>query len=208
MRVGLLSTGLLFALSVPRDQASRQDLPSLVDVTRQAGITFVHNVGDDDMNNIIESNAAGCAFLDYDGDGDLDAYLVNGAYVEGFSGVRGRRNRDRLSNALYRNNGDGTFTDVTERAGVGDKRMGMGVGVADYDNDGDQDLFVTNYGPNVFYRNNGDGTFTDITREAELENDQSGIGSTFLDYDLDGHLDLYVGNYLEYDPDYRYYYAA
>ena len=208
MRVGLLSTGLLFALSVPRDQASRQDLPSLVDVTRQAGITFVHNVGDDDMNNIIESNAAGCAFLDYDGDGDLDAYLVNGAYVEGFSGVRGRRNRDRLSNALYRNNGDGTFTDVTAQAGVGDKGMGMGVGVADFDNDGDQDLFVTNYGPNVFYRNDGNGTFTDITREAGLENDLSGIGSTFLDYDLDGHLDLYVGNYLEYDPDYEYYYAA
>jgi hypothetical protein len=204
----LVAIGSVFVVSAPRDHASGQDLPRLVDVTRQAGITFVHNVGDDDMDNIIESNAAGCAFLDYDGDGDLDVYLVNGAYVEGFSGVRGRRNRDKLSNALYRNNGDGTFTDVTARAGLGDKGMGMGVSAADYDNDGDQDLFVANYGPNVLYRNNGNGTFTDITREAGLENDLSGIGSTFFDYDLDGHLDLYVGNYLEYDPEYQYYYAA
>lgn len=208
MSAGLTSIGLAFVLSAARGQASTQNLPRLVDVTRQAGITFVHSVGDDDMDNIIESNAAGCAFIDYDGDGDLDVYLVNGAYVEGFSGVRGRRNANRLSNELYRNNGDGTFTDVTQRAGVGHKGMGMGVSVADYDNDGDQDLFVTNYGPNVFYRNNGDGTFTDITRDAGLENDQSGIGSTFLDYDLDGFLDLYVGNYLEYDPEYQYYYAA
>jgi hypothetical protein len=208
MRVRLVAIGSVFVVSAPRDHASGQDLPRLVDVTRQAGITFVHNVGDDDMDNIIESNAAGCAFLDYDGDGDLDVYLVNGAYVEGFSGVRGRRNRDKLSNALYRNNGDGTFTDVTARAGLGDKGMGMGVSAADYDNDGDQDLFVANYGPNVLYRNNGNGTFTDITREAGLENDLSGIGSTFFDYDLDGHLDLYVGNYLEYDPEYQYYYAA
>ena len=187
---------------------AQPDLPRLEDITRRAGITFVHDVGDGDMDNIIESNAAGCAFLDYDGDGDLDIYLVNGAYVEGFSGVRGRRNRGKLTNVLYRNNGDGTFTDVTARTGVGDTGMGMGVSVADYDNDGDQDLFVTNYGPNVFYRNNGDGTFTDITREAGVESDLSGIGSTFLDYDRDGHLDLYVGNYLEYDPEYQYYYAA
>jgi hypothetical protein len=188
--------------------AVAQDLPQFVDVTERAGITFVHQVGDDDMDNIIESNAAGCAMLDYDGDGDLDLYLVNGAYVAGFSGVRGRRNANRLTNALYRNNGDGTFTDVTQTAGVGDRGLGMGVGVADYDNDGDQDLFVTNYGPNALYRNNGDGTFTNVTATAGLANDLSGIGSTFLDYDADGHLDLYVGNYLEYDPDYQYYYAA
>lgn len=200
-----LSAGLLVA---PAGLNGQRDLPILVDVTEQAGITFVHSIGDDDMDNIIESNAAGCAWFDYDGDGDLDAYLVNGAYVENFSSVRGRRNRGRLTNALYRNNGDGTFTDVTVAAGVGDKGMGMGVAIADYDNDGDQDLFVTNYGPNVFYRNDGNGTFTDYTREAGLENDLTGIGSTFLDYDRDGDLDLYLGNYLEYDPDYQYFYAA
>jgi hypothetical protein len=191
----------------PPVQAQR-DLPRLVDVTAEAGITFVHSVGDDDMDNLIESNAAGCAFFDYDNDGDLDIYFVNGSYTEGVSGVRGRRNRGRLTNALYRNNGDGTFTDVTTQAGVGDKGLGMGVAMADYDNDGDRDLLVTNYGPNVFYRNNGDGTFSDITSLAGLESDLTGIGSTFLDYDSDGLLDLYLGNYVEYDPDYQYFYAA
>jgi len=208
LSAGVVSIGLVCVLSASRGQTSRQDLPKLVDVTRQAGITFVHNVGDDDMDNIIESNGAGCAFFDYDGDGLLDIYLVNGAYVEGVSGVRGRRNKDKLTNALYRNNGDGTFTDVTARAGVGDKGMGMGVSVADYDNDGDQDLFVANYGPNALYRNNGDGTFTNVTRAAGIDNALSAIGSTFLDYDSDGYLDLYVGNYLAYDPGYQYYYAA
>lgn len=187
---------------------AQQDLPKLVDITRKAGITFVHNFGDDEMSNLIESNGAGCAFFDCDGDGDLDIYLVNGAYIEVISHVRGRRNKGRLFNALYRNNGDDTFTDVTAEAGVGHKGMGMAVVTADYDNDGDQDLFVSNYGPNVFYRNNGDGTFTDITKEAGLENNLLGIGSTFLDYDQDGYLDLYVGNYIEYDPDYQYFYAA
>jgi hypothetical protein len=204
----LAPLGLVIVVSVARGQSGQRDMPTFVDVAREAGIAFVHSVGDDDMDNIIESNAAGCAFLDYDGDGDLDIYLVNGAYVEGFSGVRGRRNRGKLTNVLYQNNGDGTFTDVTARTGVGDTGMGMGVSVADYDNDGDQDLFVTNYGPNVLYRNNGDGTFTDVTRQAGVESNLSGIGSTFLDYDRDGYLDLYVGNYLEYDPEYQYYYAA
>jgi hypothetical protein len=187
---------------------AQRDLPTLVDVTEQAGITFVHDVGDGDMDNIIESSAAGCALVDYDGDGDLDVYLVNGAYVEGFSNVRGRVNRNRLANALYRNNGDGSFTDVTSAAGVGDRGMGMGVAIADYDNDGDPDIFVTNFGPNTFYRNNGDGTFSDITELAGLENALAGIGATFLDYDSDGFLDLYLGNYLKYDPDYQYFYAA
>jgi hypothetical protein len=208
MSAALAPLGLVIVVSVARGQSGQRDMPTFVDVAREAGIAFVHSVGDDDMDNIIESNAAGCAFLDYDGDGDLDIYLVNGAYVEGFSGVRGRRNRGKLTNVLYQNNGDGTFTDVTARTGVGDTGMGMGVSVADYDNDGDQDLFVTNYGPNVLYRNNGDGTFTDVTRQAGVESNLSGIGSTFLDYDRDGYLDLYVGNYLEYDPEYQYYYAA
>ncbi len=185
-----------------------QDLPRWVDVTRDAGITFVHSVGDDDMDNLIESNAAGCAFFDYDSDGDLDIYFLNGAYTEELSSVRGRRSRGKLTNALFRNNGDKTFTDVTTEAGVGDKGMAMGVAVADYDNDGHRDLFITNYGPNVLYRNNGDGTFSDHTFAARVDNDLSGIGATFLDFDQDGFLDLYVGNYVAYDPDYQYFYAA
>jgi hypothetical protein len=210
MGVGLASIGLICMPSAPRDQAGRRDLPKLVDVTREAGITFRYNTGDSDITNIVESNAGGCAFFDYDGDGDMDIYFVNGAYVEGFSSVQGRRFRGKLANALYRNNGDGTFTDVTAQAGVGDKGMGMGVSVADYDNDGHPDLFVTNYGRNVLYHNNGDGTFTDVTRKAGLASDStlSSTGSTWLDYDRDGRLDLYVGHYVAYDPNYQYYYAA
>ena len=180
----------------------------LTDVTQQVGISFRHNIGDDEMSNLIESNAAGCAFFDYDNDGDLDIYLVNGAYNKTISHIQGRKNKGKLFNALYRNNGDLTFTDVTNKAGVGHEGMGMAVVTADYDNDGDQDIFVSNWGPNVFYRNNGDGTFTDITAKAGLENNLYGIGSTFLDYDHDGFLDLYVGNYIEFDPEYQYYYAA
>ncbi|NIA28862.1 MAG: hypothetical protein GWP06_02980 [Actinobacteria bacterium] len=200
--------GFLIVLSPILWLHAQENLPKLVDVTRQAGINFVHNLGDNEMSNLIESNAAGCAFFDYDGDRDLDIYLVNGAYIKGISHIRGRKNKGKLSNALYRNNGNGTFTDVTTEAGVGHKGMGMGVVTADYDNDGDQDIFVSNWGPNVFYRNNGDGTFTDFTKKAGLENDLCGIGSTFLDYDQDGYLDLYVGNYIKYDPDYQYFYAA
>jgi hypothetical protein len=185
-----------------------QELPQLLDVTEAAGISFVHRLGDDDMDNLIESNAPGCAFFDYDGDLDLDIYFVNGTYMEGISQVRGRKYKGKLHNALYRNNGDGTFSDVTVQTGVGHQGMGMAVVTADFDNDGDQDIWVTNWGPNVFYRNNGDGTFTDITEEAGLSNDLCGLGSTFLDYDLDGLLDLYVGNYVEYDPDYKFYFAA
>ena len=183
-------------------------LPTFRDVTEAAGIHFLHSIGDDDMSNIIEATGAGCAFFDYDGDGDMDIYLVNGAYLKGISHVKGRRFEGRLSNALYRNNGNGAFTDVTAETGVGDKGFGMACLAADYDNDGDKDLFVTNYGYNVFYRNNGNGTFTDITKEAGLESHLWGIGCTFFDYDNDGFLDLYVGNYLTFDPNYHLYYAA
>lgn len=211
-RTGIINVIIWASLLLGAATAPAQpSVPTLVDVTQQAGITFVHNFGDDEMSNLIESNAAGCAFLDYNNDGSPDIYLVNGSYIEGISHVQGRKYRGKLHNVLYRNNGDGTFTDVTEDAGVGNQGMGMAVVSADYDNDGDADLWVTNWGSNVFYRNNGDGTFTDITKQAGLagpKSDLYGIGSTFFDYDNDGYLDLYVGNYIEYDPDYQYFYAA
>lgn len=199
---------VLAGVIVQCSEVYAQSLPTWVDVTRDAGITFVHNVGDDDMDNIIESNAAGVAFFDYDNDGFLDIYFLNGAFVDRVSSVRGRHNRGKLTNALYRNNRDGTFTDVTAQAGVGDQGMGMAVTAGDYDNDGYRDLFVSNYGSAVLYRNNGNGTFTDVTARAGISNELSGIGCTFLDADNDGYLDLYIGNYLEYDPDYQYFYAA
>ena len=208
---------LVLALVVAAGRLVRADapatktgaLPTFVKVTKAAGIDFEHSVGDDAMSNLPESVGSGCAFFDYNGDGLLDVYFVSECYRAALSDVRGRKLAGKKSNKLYHNNGDGTFSDVTDRAGVGDPQgFGMACGAADYDNDGDADLFVTNYGPNVLFRNNGDGTFTNATTGAGLDNDLFGIGFAWLDYDNDGDVDIYLGNYIDYDPQYRYYYAA
>ena len=186
-----------------------EELPVFADVTSEAGITFTHSFGDEHMSSILEATGPGCAFLDYNMDGYLDLYAVNGSYLPGINDPypEGRDPAKEWFNHLYRNNGDGTFTDVTQQAGVGDTGYGMGVVVGDYDNDGDSDIYVTNYGPNVLYRNNGDGTFSDVTEEAGVGCALWSVHATFLDYDNDGHIDLYVGNYLEFDPGYRYYFG-
>ena len=188
--------------------AEQPTLPQFVDVTASAGISFVHSIGDDELSNIVESSGAGCVFFDYDNDGDLDIYLVNGRYLETVSSARGRHLAGQLKNALYRNNGDATFTDVTEKAGVGDTGFGMAAVAADYDNDGDRDLFVTNYGRDSLYLNNGDGTFIDVTQKAGVGSELWSLGASFFDFDRDGLLDLYVGGYLVFDPEYRNFYAA
>lgn len=188
--------------------AAASPLPQFEEVTKAAGIHFRHSIGDDKMTNIVESTGAGVALFDYDNDLDLDLYLVSGCYHKNVSHPKGRFMAGRLQNALYRNNGDGTFTDVTDEAGVGDKGFGMACLAADYDNDGDKDLFITNYGPNTLYRNNGDKTFTEVTGPAGLEDDLWSVGCTFFDYDRDGHLDLYIANYLQFDPEYNYYYQG
>ncbi|MFW6171465.1 MAG: FG-GAP repeat domain-containing protein, partial [Planctomycetota bacterium] len=167
----------------------------LTDVTDQSGIDFRHTDGGTGHRYIIESVVAGLALFDYDGDGYVDIYFLNGA-----TGPDAAQNAP--PNALYRNNGDWTFTDVTRQAGVGDCGFGLGVTAADFDNDGDQDLYLNNSGPNVLYRNNGDGTFTDITSQAGVENgNQVGAGTSFLDIDGDGDLDLYVANYVDFNYD-------
>jgi hypothetical protein len=135
---------------------------------------------------------AGLATFDYDGDGLIDIYFLNGAPLPGAESETVPRN------ALYRNNGDGTFTDVTGAAGVGDAGYGMGVVASDFDNDGDQDLYVSNFGPNAFYINNGDGTFREATDAAAVACDTFGAGVLFLDMEGDGDLDLYVANYVEF----------
>ena len=179
------------------------------DVTDAAGIDFRHSFGDSDLSNIVEGTGPGVAFFDYNGDSWPDLYLLNGSWRDDVSDNRSRALRGKLANALYRNNGDGTFTDVTESAGVGDKGYGMGASAADYDGDGDLDLYVLNYGDNVFYRNNGDGTFTDVTKEAGLAEPLWSVSAPWLDYDRDGDLDLYIANYLEYDAgSFRDFYAA
>jgi hypothetical protein len=162
-----------------------------VDVTSDAGISFRHVSGATGKRYLIETMGPGVAFLDYDGDGYLDIYFVNGQYLPPDT-------RRDATNRLYRNRGDGTFVDVTEQAGVGDTGYGMGVAVGDYDNDGDLDIYVTNYGPNVLYRNEGNGTFRDMTVSAGVGDARWGVGCAFLDYDNDGDLDLYVANYLDF----------
>ena len=165
----------------------------LRDVTRRTGITFRHTDGSSGRRYIVETATGGLALFDYDGDGDTDIYFLNGAPLEGTTvGAP-------PTNVLYRNEGGFTFTDVTEKAGVGDPGFGSGAAVGDYDNDGDPDLFVNNYGPNVLYRNNGDGTFTDVTEQAGVGGgDKVGAGACFLDVDKDGDLDLYVANYVDF----------
>ena len=165
-----------------------------VDVTTEAGITFKHVNGASDQKFYLETMGSGAAFLDYDNDGDLDLYIVNGAPLPGFETAT------PPANILYQNDGDGRFIDVTAAAGVADTGYGMGCVAADYDNDGDADLYVTNFGANLLYQNNGDGTFTDVTTHAGVDGgDKWSSSCAFVDYDHDGNLDLYVVNYLDYD---------
>ncbi len=166
----------------------------LVDVTSRSGITFVHTDGESGRQYIFELMVGGLALLDYDGDSLIDIYFLNGAPS------RGKVLPTPPRNALYRNNGDWTFTDVTHLAGVGDPGHGLGVTAGDYDNDGDPDLYVNNFGPNVLYRNEGDGTFTVVTESAGVAcGDQVGAGTCFLDMDGDADLDLYVAHYVDFD---------
>jgi len=190
--------------------ADEPRLPTFEDVTEPAGIRFKHGFGDHDLSNIVEATGPGCAFFDYNNDGYLDIYFVNGRWRPDVSDNLGRDLRGKLHNALYRNNRDGTFTDVTEQAGVGGgEGYGMGVSAADYDNDGDLDLYVLNYGPNVLYHNNGDGTFTDVSAKSGLADPSWSVSAAWLDYDNDGRLDVYVANYLAYDAGkFRDFYAA
>ena len=169
------------------------------DIALSSGITFRHTNGNSGRYYFLETVASGGGFIDFDGDGDLDIYLLNGAAIPGFVPVQ------PVSSVLYRNDGNGSFTDVTDQAGVGNVGgYGMGMAVADYDNDGDDDLFVTNYGANILYRNEGGGVFDNVTAQAGLSVPRSPLFSTsavFLDYDRDGHLDLYVCVYVEFNFD-------
>lgn len=185
------------------------DLPTFTEVAERAGIAFKHSYGDRHLSNIVEGTGPGAAFFDFDGDGWLDVYFVNGCWHKDVSENMSRDLRGKLSNALYRNQGDGTFADVTQRARVGHDGYGMGACAADYDGDGDLDLYVLNYGPNVLYRNEGDGKFTDVSKESGLDDPDWSVSASWLDYDGDGDLDVYVGNYLTYDAGrFRDYYPA
>jgi enediyne biosynthesis protein E4 len=165
-----------------------------IDVAREAGLVAPVIYGNPEYKDyILEATGCGCAFFDYDNDGWMDIFLLSGTRIDGAP--------PGASNRLYKNNHDGTFTDVTEKSGLGDVGWASGVCVGDYNNDGFEDLFCTYFGQNKLYHNNGDGTFRDVTREAGLANaaPRWGAGCTFLDYNRDGHLDLFVSNYLQFD---------
>jgi enediyne biosynthesis protein E4 len=167
-----------------------------VDVARAAGLNAKTIFGGEHQNKyLLETTGCGVAFYDYDNDGWLDIFLVNGTRLEGFP-----RGQEPTSH-LFKNNRDGTFTDVTAKSGLARSGWGQGVCVGDYDNDGFDDLFVTYYGKNVLYHNNGDGSFTDVSEKAGVAGTKTrwGTGCAFVDYDCDGHLDLFVANYIDLD---------
>jgi enediyne biosynthesis protein E4 len=187
--------------SAPRISPQATRTIAFTDVAQSAGITFRHENAASPEKFLIETMGSGCGWIDYDQNGLLDLYLVNGAATRVFTP------KEPVRSALYRNNGDGTFTDVTMKAGVGAEGLfGMGVAVGDYDNDGFPDLLVLGYGRCILYHNNQDGTFTDVTSRAGVQN--AGLwasSAAWFDYDNDGKLDLVIANYVDWSPERNFY---
>jgi hypothetical protein len=176
----------------PFPQALSSETQRFTEISKQAGITFKH-VFSPEKKYIAESMSGGVALFDYDNDGYQDIYFVNSLTVEL------ARSHQKTKSALYHNNGNNSFTDVTDKAGVGDIGFGMGVAVGDYNNDGFADFYVTCLGPNHLFKNNGNGTFTEVTLKAGVSDPRWSTGAAFLDYDNDGKLDLFVSNYVGFD---------
>jgi enediyne biosynthesis protein E4 len=197
--LGRAGFALPFAFRLPSGLEFGPSPPIVfTDVTASAGLSRAVNISGSPANKqlLLEEMGCGVAFFDYDNDGWLDIFLVNGTSFEPAA-------RDRHPTSyLFRNNRDGTFTDMTAKAGLTHSGWGQGCCVGDYDNDGFDDLFVTYFGRNVLYHNNGDGTFTDVSEKAGVAGSENrwGAGCCFLDYDRDGHLDLFVANYVNFDP--------
>jgi len=189
-------------MSGPHSQAAKPStsieqkmVAYFVDRAAKAGLSAPNTFGGVDSKKfIIETTGTGVAIFDYDNDGWPDIFVVNGTTLDPLPGKK------QPTNHLYHNNHDGTFTDVTEKAGLAHSGWGQGVCVGDYDNDGYEDLFVTYYGKNVLYHNNGDGTFTDVSEKAHVAgNGVWSTGCAFVDYDRDGKLDLFVATYVDFD---------
>ena len=194
-----LLTYLILANCVATLPAAEETI-NFTEQTQQAGIHFKHTNGASKKKYLPETMGSGGLFFDYNNDGHLDIYLVNGGTISS-APQNTYRNPEHI-NVLYRNKGDGTFIDATAEARL-EQNSGYGIGClsADYDNDGDADLYLTNFGRNQLYRNNGDGTFTDVTSYAGVGDGNWSVSATFGDYNLDGYLDLYTANYLDYQPE-------
>lgn len=178
------------------------------EVAAKSGIDFRYTFGDRSYENILESSGSGVTVFDYNNDGLMDLYLMNGTYLEGISDEKGKVYAG-AANQLYRNNGDGTYSDVSAGSGLDDRNWSMAASPVDLDLDGFMDLYLLNYGENAFLHNNGDGTFTDITDALGLRGPETlngfvkwSIGAPFWDHNGDGRLDVMVGNFLAFDPQY------
>lgn len=180
------------------------------DATASSGIRFTHSFGSQKLGSLLESTGAGCVWFDYDNDGRPDLYVVSGKPLgpEMHPYPLRKPPAEMPHNHLFHNDGNGKFSDVTERAGVAADVFSMAAVAADYDNDGFADLLVTSYGRAILYRNKGNGTFEDVTAKAGIKAPHWSIGAAWLDYDRDGCVDLFVGQYVKFDPKYRSYYAA
>jgi len=205
------------AVPVAANQAVKVPLPSnpagqirFVDASDNAGIHFTHSFGSRQLGSLLEGTGAGCVWIDYNNSGLPSLYVVNGRPLD--DSIHPYPLKEKPSplphNHLYRNDGNGHFTDVTEQAGLDPDMYAVAVAAADYDNDGFQDLLVTGYGKVVLYHNDGKGHFSDVSAKSGIKAERWSISSTWLDYDKDGCTDLFVGRYVKFDPKYRNYYAA
>jgi hypothetical protein len=195
----------------PASQAPALSLSSIQfeDATDKAGIDFVHSFGSRQLGSLLEGTGAGCLWFDYNNSGLPSLYVVNGRPLDDSMHPFPLKEKPATPphNHLYRNDGKGHFTDVTDKAGLNPDMFSVAVAAADYDNDGNQDLLVTGYGKVVLYHSDGNGHFTDVTEKAGIKVDGWAISSTWLDYDRDGCVDLFVGRYVKFDPKYRAFYA-
>ena len=200
------------AQTLPATQAPAPHDPVIrfEDASDKAGINFTHSFGSRQLGSLLEGTGAGCIWFDYNNSGLESLYVVNGRPLDDSMHPYPLKEKPATPphNHLYRNNGNGTFTDVTEKSGLNPDMYGIAVMAADYDNDGYIDLLVTGYGKTILYHNDGNGHFTDATAKAGIKVDGWAISSTWLDYNKDGCVDLFVGRYVKFDPKYRAYYAA
>jgi hypothetical protein len=197
-------------LAAPQVPAQQKSVIRFEDASDKAGINFTSSFGSRQLGSLLEGTGSGCVWIDYNNSGRPSLYVVNGRPLDDSMHPYPLKVKPNPlpHNHLYRNDGNGHFTDVTEESGLNPDMYSVAVTAADYDNDGFVDLLVTGYGKTILYHNDGNGHFTDVTAKAGIKVDGWGISSTWLDYDKDGCVDLFVGRYVKFDPKYRAFYAA